>query len=196
MNRFETPAGGVAWELDGQGLRILFRRRTRRLLWREVTAVGLVHFSDPEVPAGMPLDLLPGLGKLVDLNRRQAHELRQLVLARGRSSFRVFRIPIPVDEAEAMALVAAVQTKLADRWIGEVAMKDHQSALGLSTPWWFYPLFALGMVVFGLTILAAIGAFEALSSGQLAGVPPLAWLALLLWVILAGGILYLYRGRG
>jgi hypothetical protein len=31
---------------------------------------------------------------------------------------------------------------------------------------WFYPLFGLGFVTFGLTILLAIGAFEALSGGK------------------------------
>lgn len=61
---------------------------------------------------------------------------------------------------------------------------------------WFYPLFGLGFVAFGLTILLAIGAFEALSGGQVAGVPPLAWVALLFWVVLASGILLLYRRRG
>ncbi|MEJ2208387.1 MAG: hypothetical protein P8129_05045 [Anaerolineae bacterium] len=196
MNRFETPVGGVGWEMSDRDLTVSVRRRTRRLGWTEVTAAGLVHLPDPDVPAGMPLNLLPGLGKLVDLNRREAQELRQLVLARGPSSFRALRIPIPVDEPGAMALVTAVQTKLGDRWIGEVAMEDHQAALGLSTPWWFYPLFGLGFVAFGLTILLAIGAFESLSSGQVTGVPPLAWVALLLWVILVGGILFLYRRRG
>lgn len=195
MNRFETPAGSVAWEMDDQELRVAHRRRTRRLRWAEVTAAGLVYFSDPDVPADMPLDLLPGLGKLVDLNRQQAYELHQLVLARDRSPFRALRIPIPAGEPRAMALVGAVQAEVGDRWIGEIAMEDHQAALDLSTPWWFYPLFGLGFVAFGLTILAAIGAFQALSSGQLAGVPPLAWLALLFWVILAGGILFLYRRR-
>lgn len=196
MEQFRTPLGDVGWEADAQGLRIDFRGRTRQIPWAEINAAGLVRFSSPNVPAGMPLSILPGLGKLVELDRQEAQALRQLVLARGRSPFRAVRVPIPTGEPEAMALAEAVQQSLGERWIGGVAMEDHQAALGLSTPWWFCLVFGLGMVAFGLTILLAIGAFGALSSGQGAGVPPLAWLALLFWLLLAGGILFLYRRRG
>jgi hypothetical protein len=68
--------------------------------------------------------------------------------------------------------------------------------MGLTTPWWFYLLFAVGFVAFGLTLLLAMGTFDALSSGQVVGVPLLAWLALLFWVVLAAVILWLYRRRG
>ena len=196
MNRFPTPLGEVGWETDARGLSIDFRGHTKQVPWAEISAAGLVRFSGPNIPAGMPLSILPGLGKLVDLDRQEAQALRQLVLARGRSPFRAVRIPIPTDKPEAAALAEAAQQKLGERWIGEVAMEDHQAALGLSTPWWFYLVFGFGMVAFGLTILLALGAFESLSSGQVAGVPPLAWLALLFWLLLVGGILFLYRQRG
>jgi len=194
-NQFATAVGSVSWEADAQGLKVTFRQRTRQLRWLEITAAGLVHFSEPDSSTGMPTQILPGLGKLFALDRWLAREQRQLVLARGRSTFRALRIPIPVQEPAAMALVEQVRQTLGEKWIGEVSMQDHQSALGLSTPWWFYPLFGLGMAAFGLTILLAIGAFQALSSGQVAEVPPLAWVALLFWVALAGGILLLYRRR-
>jgi hypothetical protein len=196
INQFGTAVGSVSWEADAQGLKVTFRNRTRQLRWPEITAAGLVHFSELDASAGMPTQILPGLGKLFALNRWLAREQRQLVLARGRSTFRAVRIPIPVEEPKAMALVEQVRQAVGDRWIGEVSIQDHQSALGLSTPWWFYPLFGLGMAVFGLTIVLAIGAFQALSDGQVAGVPPLAWVALLFWVVLVGGILLLYRRRG
>ena len=195
-NRFATPAGNVGWEADARGLTIRFRNRTRQLRWRQITAAGLVHFPDPDVPAGMPTKILPGLGKLIDLDRRLAREQRQLVLARGRSTFRAIRIPIPLDAPEATALVEAARRHLGDRWAGEVSIEEHQRALGLSTPWWFYPLFAVGFVAFGLTILLAIGAFQSLTGGNLAGVPILAWIALAFWALLAGGILFVYRRRG
>jgi 4-amino-4-deoxy-L-arabinose transferase-like glycosyltransferase len=89
-----------------------------------------------------------------------------------------------------------VRQNLGDKWIGEVAIQDQQPALGLSTPWWFYLLFGLGFVAFGLTILLAIGTFGALTGGKVSVVPPVAWLALLFWVVMAGGILFLYRKRG
>jgi 4-amino-4-deoxy-L-arabinose transferase-like glycosyltransferase len=195
MKEFVTAVGSIGWEADAQGLKVTFRRRTRQLRWADVTAAGLVHLPSPAVPPDMPTSILPGLGKVIDVDRRLAREQRQLVLARGRSAFQAMRLPIPVDEPEAMALVEAVRRNLDDRWIGEVSMEDHQSALGLSTPWWFYPLFGLGMAILGLAILLAIGAFQALSSGQVSGVPPIAWLALLLWLILIGGILFIYRRR-
>jgi hypothetical protein len=196
MDRFVTVMGTVAWETGAEGLKVTFRNRTRQLRWSDITAAGLVHFSEPDAPAGMPTAILPGLGKLFGLNRWLAREQRQLVLARGRSVFHTVRIPIPVQEPEAMALVEQVRQNLGDKWIGEVSIQEHQPALGLSTPWWFYLLFGLGFVAFGLTILFAIGAFEALSSGQVSDVPPVAWVALLFWVVLAGGILLLYRKRG
>jgi hypothetical protein len=196
MHQFAAPAGDVDWEADTQGLTIRFRNRTRQLRWREITAAGLVHFPGPDVPTDMPTRILPGLGRLVDLDRRLAREQRQLVLARGRSTFRAVRIPIPLDEPEAAALVQAVRRHLADQWAGEMSLEEHQRALGLSTPWWFYPLFAVGFVAFGLIILLAIGAFQSLTSGDLAGVPVLAWIALAFWAVLVGGILFVYRRRG
>jgi hypothetical protein len=196
VNQFSTVAGNVCWEADADGLTIRVRNRSRKLRWREVTAAGLVQLPGAAVPADMPTSILPGLGKLVDLDRRLAREQRQLVLARGGSTFRAVRIPIPLDEPEAKALVEMVRGHVGDRWIGELPMAEHQRALGLSIPWWFYPLFAVGFVAFGLTILLAIGAFQALSTGDVAGVPPLAWLALVFWGVLAGGILFVYRNRG
>jgi hypothetical protein len=193
---FKTPGGAVSWEADSNGLQLGFRRRTKQIPWQEITAAGLVRFSDPEVPPDLPTGVLPGLGKLVDLDRRLAREQRQLALARGRSTFRAVRVPIPAGDPEATALVEAVRSKLGDRWIGEVSIQDQQAALGLSSPWWFYLLFGFGFVAFGLMILLAMGAFAALTGGQWAGVPPVAWLALLFWLLLAGGILFLYRRRG
>jgi hypothetical protein len=196
MNQFETAVGTVAWEADAQGLKITFRKRTRQLRWADITAAGLVQFSDANPSPNMPTDILPGLEKLFDLNRWLAREQRQLVLARGRSSFRAVRIPIPVQRPEARVLVEQVRQRLNEKWIGEVPIQDHQSAMGLTTPWWFYLLFAVGFVAFGLTLLLAMGTFDALSSGQVVGVPLLAWLALLFWVVLAAVILWLYRRRG
>jgi hypothetical protein len=194
-HRFETPRGTVSWDVDSNGLQLGVQRRIKRIPWQEITAAGLIRFSDPDVPSDFPTGILPGLGKLMDLDRRLAHDLRQLTLARGRSTFRAMRVPIPVGDPEAAALVQAVQAKLGDRWVGEVSIQDQQAALGLSTPWWFYLLFGFGFVAFGLTILFAIGAFASLTSGQWAGVPPVAWLALLFWLLLVGGILFLYRRR-
>ena len=195
INQFVTAAGRVDWQADAAGLKLTFRKRTRQMRWADITAAGLVYFSDPDVPRDMPTDLLPGLGKLLDLNHWLVREQRQLVLARGHSTFRAVRVPIPAQDPKALALVETVRQNLGSRWVGAVSIQDHQSALGLSTPWWFYLLFGFGFVAFGLMILLAIGAFEALSSGQVSGVPPVAWLALLFWVILVGGILFLYRRR-
>jgi hypothetical protein len=195
MNGFITAVGRVSWETDDQRLKVTFRNRTRQLRWDDITAAGLVQFPGPNVPAGLPTSILPGLGKVIDLDQQIAREQRQMVLARGSSTFRAMRIPIAVQDPDATALVEAVRHNLGNRWIGELSMEDQQSGLGLSTPWWFYLLFGVGFVAFGLTILLAIGAFEALSSGQVKGVPPIAWLALLFWLLLIGGVLYLYRRR-
>jgi hypothetical protein len=196
MNQFGTAVGSVGWEADATGLQIAFHNRTRHLQWTEVTAAALVHFSSPDASAGIPTNMLPGLGNLFALNRWLAREQGQLVLARGRSTFRAMRIPIPLEEPGAMALVRETQRYLDQRWIGELPFADHQVAMGMSTPWWFYLLFGLGFVTFGLTILLAIGAFQGLTSGDLAGVPAVAWIALLFWVILVGSVLFIYRRRG
>jgi hypothetical protein len=195
MNQFMTAVGSVDWDADAQGLTVTFRNRTTQLQWADITAAGLVRFSGSNTPPDMPTDILPGLGKLLDLNRWVDREQRQLVLARGRSTFRAVRVPIPITEPGATSMVEEVRRNLGDKWIGEVPIQDYQSAMGLSLPWWFYPLFGLGFVAFGLMILFAIGAFQALTSGDLAGVPPVAWIALLFWVVLVGAILFLYRRR-
>jgi len=195
MNEFNTALGTVRWEADSQGVKITFRRSTRQIGWAEVSAAGLVSFSEAGTPAGMPTDILPGLGKLFELNRWQARELRQLVLARGRSSFRTLRIPIPVSEPRAALLVEELRSYLPGRWVGEVSMEEHIQALGLATPWWLYPLFVAGFIGSGLAILLAVGAFQALEDGGLAAVPVLAWGALLFWLILVGGIYLFYRRR-
>lgn len=195
MNQFSTVTGSIGWEADATGLKITFRNRTRQVRWADITAAGLIQFPGPSVPDGMLTSILPGLGRLINIDQKVAREQRQLVLARGRSTFQAMRIPVPVQDPEAMAMVEEVRRNLGDRWVGDLSLEDQQSALGLSTPWWFYLLFGIGFVAFGLTILLAIGAFGALSSGQVGGVPPIAWLALLFWLLLVGGILFLYRRR-
>jgi hypothetical protein len=190
---YETAVGTVSWAADDQKLCITFKKRTEQLRWDEITSAGLVHFASPDIDPDLPTDILPGLGKLFSLNRSIAKGQHQLVLARGKSVFRAFRVPIPIDQSVSAALVETVQQKLGTRWIGEMPITEHQKALGLRTPWWFYPIFVVGFVAFGYLILFAIGAFSALTSGQFVEVPWIAWLALLVWVILIGWILFQYR---
>jgi hypothetical protein len=195
LNQYETTTGTVAWEADDQGLRIAFKRHTDQLFWDEITSAGLVHFASPDVDPDMPTDILPGLDKLFSLNRSVAEGQRQLVLARGRSTFRPFRVPIPVDEPVSTTLVETIQQRLGTRWVGEMPITEHERALGIRNPWWFYPVFVIGFVAFGYLILFAIGAFSAITSGQFVEVPWIAWLALLLWLVLVGWIFFQYRSR-
>jgi hypothetical protein len=194
-NQFETAVGTVGWQADDEGLQVAARRRTERIRWQEVTGAALVRVSSPDPDPAMPTDLLPGMGKLFNLNRSLAAEQGQLILARGRSALRAFRVPIPVDDPGAMALVDEVRCAVGDRWAGKVPSEEQEEALGIRNPWWFYPILIVGLIAFGYTVLCAIAAFAALTSGQAAEVPLVAWLALLVWLLLVGWIFFLYRRR-
>jgi hypothetical protein len=174
-------------------LQVTLRKRTKHLPWDEITRAGLVHFADPDIDPSMPTEILPGLGKLISINRAIAARQRQLVLARGSSMRRVFRIPIPVDDPGAASLVETVQQRLGERWVGEMSIADHGKVLGVRNPWWFYPLLVVGLVAFGYMVLFAIGAFDALISAELTEVPAVAWLALVAWLLLFGWIWLHYR---
>lgn len=190
---FGTIAGIVTWESDADGLLIIRKRGPLRLRWQEISRAGLVSFDRPHPPPDFPAQTLPGLGQLFTLNARLANEYRQLVLARGPSAFSAVRVPIPTGEPEAAALVEEVRHRLADRWAGELPMAHHSRAMGMGNPWWYYPLLLAGLAVFGLAIVLAAGAFPAITGGSLAEVPPLAWLALLAWLLITGMLIYLYR---
>lgn len=183
----------VSWEADQDGIRIIRRRRIMLLRWQEISRAGLVSFSPPNLPPDFPAQAMPGLNRVFDLNQRLAGQYAQLVLARGKSVFRAVRVPIPADQPAAAALVDEVCLHLAGRWIGRVPMEKQRQALGLSNPWWYYPVLIAGLAVFGLIVLLAAGAFEALATGSLADVPLIAWLALLGWLVIVGAILFLYR---
>ncbi|HBY93768.1 MAG TPA: hypothetical protein DEP84_07320 [Chloroflexi bacterium] len=192
---FETAFGRVRWEVDEDGLWITHSRRVRQVHWQEITRAGLVRLSDPNVPDNFPTQILPGLGTLFDLNRSLAEDYQQLVLARGRSPFRAYRVPIPIAKASALALVEEVRKRVGERWVGEISMAGHTRALGLSNPWWFYPIFVMSFLGVGLLVLLAGGAYTALTTGSLADVPLVAWLALVLWLVLVGLLFFLLRRR-
>lgn len=193
VGEYDTIAGTVTWESGADGLLITRTRRVVRLRWQEISRAGLVSFDRPNPPPDFPAQTLPGLGGLFTLNTRLAGEYRQLVLARGKSAFSAVRVPIPTAEPQAAALVEEVRRHLGGRWAGELPMARHSQALGMGNPWWYYPLLFLGLTVFGLAILLAAGAFPAIASGSVADVPLLAWLALLVWLLMTGVILFLYR---
>ena len=191
--QYQTIGGTVTWESSPDGLLITRSRGPVRLRWQEISRAGLVSFDRPHTPPDFPAQTLPGLGQLFNLNTRLASEYRGLVLARGASTFSAVRVPIPMDEPEAVALVEEVRRHLGERWAGELPLARHGRALGMGNPWWYYPLLILGLAVFGLVILLAAGAFPALAAGSIAEVPPLAWVALLGWLVMTSVILFLYR---
>lgn len=191
--QYETIAGTVTWESSAEGLVITRKRGPVRLRWQEISRAGLVSFDRPNAPPNSATQTVPGLDRLFNLNTRLAGEYRGLVLARGTSTFSAVRVPIPTGEPQAIALIEEVRRHLGERWAGELSMARHSRALGMGNPWWYYPLLFLGLALFGLVILLAAGAFQALASGSVADVPPLAWLALLAWLVMTGLILFLYR---
>jgi hypothetical protein len=195
QGEFPTVAGTARWSSSDAGLEIEIRGRVRTLGWQEVTRAGLVQLPGEGPPSDFPVQMLPGLGRLFQLNRTLAQEYRQLVLARGRSSRRMFRMPVPVDEPDAMALVEEVRRHVEERWVGEVPMKEHYKALGVRYPWLVIPLYIAGLIVSIPLCLMSSGAYLALQRGGVAEVPPVAWLVLVLWLILIGWIFYMYRGR-
>lgn len=138
---FETIGGPAAWSADGDGLEVRVGRRTRRIAWTEATTAALVRF--PAAGAGLPVGVLPGLGHLRALNRRQAVAYAQLVLARGLSSSRAVRVTVPLDGASAGLLVGAVRDAMGSRWRGEVPFEAHMAVLGLRRPWWTLPALLL-----------------------------------------------------
>jgi hypothetical protein len=193
VGQYETIGGPIAWESSPDGLVITRKRGPVRLRWQEISRAGLVSFDRPEVPSDSAAQAVPGLDRVFRLNTRLAGEYRGLVMARGPSTFSAVRVPIPTGEPEAVALVEEVRRHLGDRWAGELPMARHGQALGMGNPWWYYPLLILGLAVFGLVILLAAGAFQALATGSVADVPPPAWFALLAWLVITGVILFLYR---
>jgi hypothetical protein len=195
-NEYNTPFGRITWESDSEGLQVRLKQRRHRILWKEITRAGLVKFSESGTPEGMQADILPGLDRLFDLNKITSENLHQLVLARGKAQSRALRIPIPTGDPNAQALVEKVEQQVGARWVGEVSMAGHMKALGIGVPWWFYPLFVVGFILFGYMIILAIGAFaglESFSLSEIADVPMIAWIALGIWLVIIGYIFLVYR---
>lgn len=183
---FETIGGPAAWSADGDGLEVRVGRRTRRIAWTEATTAALVRF--PAAGAGLPVGVLPGLGHLRALNRRQAVAYAQLVLARGPSSSRAVRVTVPLDGAGAGLLVGAVRDAMGSRWRGEVPFEAHMAVLGLRRPWWTLPALLLVLAAIGSVALLAMLTGAAVAGGRWGEVPPAAWAGLALWFGLLGAL--------
>ena len=193
---FDGQVGRIRWEAEEDGLRVEIGRWRRRLRWTEITQAALTRSPGPQVPANFPKQVLPGLGSLFALQSRLSAETRQLVLARGPGAHRVIRVLIPDGDPEADRLVDVVRAHLGgDRWLGDVPFERHQEALGLRNPWWYFPVGFLGCLALGAMILLAMIGFAAILSGRIGEAPPVAWIALALWVLLVAWLLWIYRRR-
>jgi len=181
---FETIGGPAAWSTDGDGLEVRVRGRTQRVAWSEATAAALVRFR--AVGEDVPTGIVPGLGALLALNRREADLYAQLVVARGPSASRALRVTVPLDGAGAGLLVGAVREVLGPRWLGEVPFEAHMVVLGLRRPRWALPVFVIVLTAIGSVALLAMLAGAALGRGAWNEVPPVAWAGLALWLGLLG----------
>jgi hypothetical protein len=199
----ETMLGQLSWDADDESLKVSFRGRDTRALWREVTAAGLVEsamaFSETSTPPALFSQLsrfLPGVGKLADINENLAENYRTLTLARGSADSRAVRLPLPFEDEAAAALVDEVQQRVGSRWAGEIALGESYRRLGLARPWWTIPVTLVYLVALALTLLFACTGFAALGmilQGEPIEIPLPAWIGMGAWLLLIGGILFLYR---
>ena len=83
------------------------------------------------MPENFPQSILPGLRRLTKIRDRLAEDYVQLILARGRSSFKAIRVPLPKENPDARLLVQEVQRNLEERWVEELPIEQHMKALGL-----------------------------------------------------------------
>lgn len=195
VREFPTIAGRARWSADADGLDLTAGRRRWRLRWAEITRAGLIHLPAPDLQAGFPTRILPGLGRLFAIGRSLERDYRQLALARGRSSWRMVRVAVPLGDPEANALVEEVAGRLGSRWVGEIPMASHYRALGVAYPWLVIPLFVILLVGAIPGFILAAGTFIALQQGKLGEIPPAGWAALAVWLAILGAIFYIYRGR-
>lgn len=195
MNEFKSVSGTVQWKTDGESITIVYGKQRMKAVWSEITRAGLVGYPRQKMPENFPYEILPGLRRLTEIRDNLAKSYLQLVLARGGSPFKAFRVPIPKEDPDAKLLLDEVQRNLGDRWLGELPWNRYTQALGLRNPWWFYPAFVIGFVFFGLILLMAMGAYGGIMSGRLDQVPLIAWIALLLWSGVVVWILAKLRAR-
>jgi hypothetical protein len=197
--QIETVFGTLLWHTDEEGVEFEIRGRRQVARWEEITGAALVRTSNAEKESGVPTEVmeeigqgLPGLGRLMGVNVHMAENYRQLVLARGRSARRAIRMPVPVDDPGAHELVQRIEQRLGDRWKLETDMANHYQALGIHRPWWTIPVSILFIVGLGYIVAFACAGFSALSEGNL-DLPPLIWIGMATWLIIVGGIVFLYR---
>ena len=166
-----APFGTVYWQVTADGIELRQAGQSREAAWRDITAGALVTF-DSGIPPDMPRTLLPGMGWLFRTSEELSEGAVQLVLARGQRYGRALRVSLPADTSAADELIDCLRRRLGARWCGVVARGDESKVLGLRLPWWQWPLYIGGLVLFGYMLLLAGAAFDALRRGQLAGYRP------------------------
>jgi hypothetical protein len=127
---FDTALGPVCWTSDDAGLELTIGSHELCCLWPEITAAGLLQGQVPAAAAGAPSQGLgesggpPRPGRMLRLKHTTVVTYRQLVLALGSSYRDAARIPIPMEDPEAMALVAEVRSRVGARWRGQFTILD------------------------------------------------------------------------
>ena len=192
-NTYSTPIGTVSWQVDNQTLIISALDDTHNVKWKDITRAGLVGFPETGSLPEIIIDTFPGTDETLDLLNQIRENYTQLVIARGWSSARVIRIPLPLDDSSAAQLVNTLTSRLDDRWIGEVPVEQHEDELGLGLPRWYLAMILPGFVVIAYLLLQVVSAVGALLIGEVYQVPGLVWLMLILLGMISVYIIYQSR---
>lgn len=202
-NSIETTEGKLVWEADTDGITFTHKNSRKRVKWKDVTYAGIVKvYSEEKVDKVAESKALAKETGFKEQLLELIKTYRQLVFARGKSSFKAVRFQIPINDPATELLLGEIKQRLQNRWIGEVMKNDYGKAFDIRLPLWAYPVYALPIfIIGGLLILSFFlpPNYDILSLlldlSALKKMPSLFWILIYLWLGISVRIVMFFDGK-
>jgi hypothetical protein len=206
---FYHPLGTTKWEADVYGLKLQIVYQRISLRWAEVTRAAVFDNSrladtpafndDSNYIARVYNDnILPGTGWLFKTSKKVMRNYPYLVLARGPRWGRAVIVQLPTSDPRTEELVQVVRQAVGERWMGVLHTSQEKKSMGMRYAWWGWLGLGVLMCLMTACMILAVYPWALIRDWnfeEIAHLPLWLWTALLVWIVLVGGLYLLFRNR-